>query len=117
MNMGMGNMNQQIQNIINNNNANMQNMPNMSNNNPSSNPSSSQNGPGISVVFRVSGAGQNTQNSAPIIVQCMPDEKVSDIIKRYRIKSGDDDPSKKFIFNFLNKLSVSHKYKYLSKKV
>ena len=63
---------------------------------------SSQNNQGISVIFRVSGTGQNTQNSEPIMVQCLPNEKVSEVIKKYRSKSGDNDPSKKFIFNAKN---------------
>ena len=33
------------------------------------------------------------------MVQCMPDEKVSEIIEKYRRKSGDLDRSEKFIFN------------------
>jgi len=33
-----------------------------------------------------------------LIVQCLIDEKVSDIIQRYRAKSGDYDTTKKFIF-------------------
>ena len=33
------------------------------------------------------------------MVQCMPDERVSEIIEKYRNKSGDYDLSKKFIYN------------------
>ena len=57
-------------------------------------------GAGFSVIFRASGA--TGQQAAPIIVQCMPDEKVSAIIDKYRNKSGDPDPTKKFIFNTKN---------------
>ena len=32
----------------------------------------------------------------------MPDEKVKEVIQRYRIKSGDNDQTKKFIFNAKN---------------
>ena len=46
------------------------------------------------VIFRVSG-----QNEWPVMVQCMPDERVSEIIEKYRNKSGDYDLSKKFIYN------------------
>ena len=67
------------------------------NNMPSSAPSP---GGGISVIFRASGA--TGQASAPIMVQCMPDEKVSQVIEKYRSKSGDKDDSKKFIFNAKN---------------
>ena len=35
----------------------------------------------------------------PVMVQCIPDEKVSEIIEKYRIKSGDHDLSNKFIYN------------------
>ena len=65
----------------------------------SSAPSQSQ-GQGFSVIFRASGA--TGQASAPIMVQCMPDEKVSEVIEKYRSKSGDRDPTKKFIFNAKN---------------
>ena len=53
---------------------------------------------GFSVIFRGSGATAE-QVSAPIMVQCMPDEKVSEVIEKYRNKAGDHDPNKKFIFN------------------
>ena len=36
---------------------------------------------------------------APVTVQCNPEEKVSDIIEKYRNKVNDYDDSKKFIFN------------------
>ena len=35
----------------------------------------------------------------PIIVHCTPDEHISNIIQKYRIKSGDTSPYIKFIFN------------------
>jgi hypothetical protein len=57
-------------------------------------------GGGFSVIFRASGA--TGQASAPIMVQCMPDEKVSEVIEKYRSKSGDRDQTKKFIFNAKN---------------
>ena len=59
-------------------------------------PSQSQ-GVGLSIIFRKSGAVG--QESNPVMVQCMPDEKVSEVIEKYRNKSGDRDPTKKFIFN------------------
>ena len=46
---------------------------------------------GIEVNFR--------NQSISLKIQCKPDEKVSDIIQRYRDKSGDNEPTKKFIFN------------------
>ena len=33
------------------------------------------------------------------MIQCLMDEKSSEIIERYKIKSGDNDPYDKFIFN------------------
>ena len=51
--------------------------------------------PGLMIIFRASDANQKQ----PIMVQCMPDEKVSEIIEKYRHKSGDYDLSKKFIYN------------------
>ena len=57
--------------------------------------SSSQQQRGLSVIFRDSGA------DGPVMVQCMPDDKVSDVIKKYRNKAGDHDYTK-FIFNAKN---------------
>ena len=82
---------------------NQANMPNSSfvSNNPAPSPSSSSsNQAGLNVVFRV--GGQGGQGRPPIMIQCMPNEKVSDLIQRYRTKSGDNDKSKKFIFNAKN---------------
>lgn len=59
-----------------------------------------QSQPGITVNFRVSGMGK--QDSDPIMIQCMPDEKVSAIIERYRAKTGDWDQTKIFTFNAKN---------------
>ncbi len=58
--------------------------------------------PGISVVFRPSGSPNNFLKMAPTRVLCDPDEKVSSIIEKYRMQSGDYDPDKKFIFNAKN---------------
>ncbi len=61
---------------------------------------SSQNassGGNLNVFFRQ--GGSNTNNQPPIMIQCRPDDKVSDIIEKYRTKSMDNDISKKFIFN------------------
>jgi len=66
----------------------------------SSSGTSQPQGQGFSVIFRASGA--TGQASAPIMVQCMPEEKVSEVIEKYRSKSGDRDPTKKFIFNAKN---------------
>ena len=57
-------------------------------------------GQGFSVIFRASGA--TGQAGAPIMVQCTPNDKVSDIIDRYRNKANDHDTTKKFIFNAKN---------------
>ncbi len=72
-----------------NNNMNM-NAGNMGNNNqPASN---NQN---ISVYFR---AGLNGENGS-IMIQCSLDDKISDLIDRYKAKSLQDVSQKKFIFN------------------
>ena len=55
---------------------------------------------GINVVFRAS--GQGGQGKPPLMIQCMPNEQVSDVIKKYRLKSGDKDTTKKFIYNAKN---------------
>ena len=89
----------QINNILNNmgQGAGINNPVNSSN---PINQSQQQSQPGINVYFRVTGeAGQET---ASIMIQCMPDEKISDIIERYRAKSGDNSPTKKFTFNAKN---------------
>ena len=104
--MQMQMMNQMMMNNMNNmNQMAMQNMmANNQNNAPSDSTSqasiSQNNSQGINVIFRASGAQAN--NQPPVMVQCMPDDKVSDIIKRYQNKSGDRDDSKKFIFNAKN---------------
>ena len=55
---------------------------------------------GFSVIFRASGA--TGQAGAPIMVQCTPNDKVSEVIDRYRNKANDHDDTKKFIFNAKN---------------
>ena len=51
----------------------------------------------IKVFFYVS--DPNIEGSYRVMVQCNPEDKVSSLIEKYRIKSGDKDPNKKFIFN------------------
>ena len=82
-----------------NNNNNQQNNQNISQS-ASSNAGDNDSPQGLNVVFRVSGPGG--QGKPPLNIQCMPHEKVSELIKRYRTKSGDKDPTKKFIFNAKN---------------
>ena len=55
---------------------------------------------GVNIVFRVS--GPEGQGRPPLSIQCMPNEKISDVIQKYRTKSGDQDQTKKFIFNAKN---------------
>ena len=50
----------------------------------------------LTVIFRKS---SESSDEPPVMVQCMPDETVSEIIEKYRNKSGDYDLSKKFIYN------------------
>ena len=54
----------------------------------------------INVNFRVSGSA--SQPISLVTVQCNSEEKVSDIIEKYRNKVNDYDDSKKFIFNSKN---------------
>ena len=46
----------------------------------------------LEVNFRIS------SSDYPIVIQCYPDEKVSDIIERCRYRICDFDKTKKFIF-------------------
>ena len=48
----------------------------------------------IKVIFKFYG-----EESQTIIVVCMPNEKISKVIERYRNKSLDRDTTEKFIFN------------------
>ena len=50
---------------------------------------------GLNVIFRRT--GYLYEKNGPIMVQCMPDEKVSELIKRYRERAKDDDPKKQFV--------------------
>ena len=56
-----------------------------------------QQGTEICVFFRNNSA--NGKNSAPIMIQCMPNEKVSSLIEKYRNKTNDRDLTEKFVFN------------------
>ena len=51
----------------------------------------------FTVFFRLSGT--TGPASLPIYVKCKNEDKVFKIIERYRERSNDKDPSKKFIFN------------------
>ena len=51
----------------------------------------------ISLIFR--SLRQYTFLKCPVMIQCLPNERVSDVIQRYIAKSGDNDPTKKFIYN------------------
>ena len=86
-------MNNQLNNQMNNqmNNQNSTQTQNQSQSNSDGNERG-----GKCVIFRKSGEGQN---EPPIMIQCMDHEKVSEVIARYRVKTGDQDGSKKFIFN------------------
>ena len=88
------NLQNQMNDILNNKSQNMGSQSQ----NQSSSQSQSYSNPsgGKSIIFRKSGEGEQ---GAPIMVQCLDSDKVSEVIKRYRAKSGDQDPSKKFIFN------------------
>jgi hypothetical protein len=89
----------QMNNILNNMGQGQGNNPPMNQTMPQ-NQAQQPSGQGFSVIFRAS--GDAAQNSAPVMIQCMPHEKVSELIERYRNKTGDRDPQKKFIFNAKN---------------
>ena len=52
----------------------------------------------INEIFRKINDGEI--NNPSIIIQCKSNDKISDIIQKYRRKSGDNDTDIKFIFNF-----------------
>ena len=89
----------QMNNILNSMGQGQGNNPPMNQTMPQ-NQAQQPSGQGFSVIFRAS--GDAAQNSAPVMIQCMPHEKVSELIERYRNKTGDRDPQKKFIFNAKN---------------
>ena len=89
MNMGnnMGMMDQA--NAMNMNFNNNMNMGNMNSNTPA------QQSNQLSVYFR---AGNNGENGS-IMIQCTVNDKISDLIAKYRAKSLEDVSQKKFVFN------------------
>ena len=95
MQQGMGNNNQ-------NQNQNQGSSSNNTDNSSSANKNQSKktddNQGGMSIIFRASGAGGG-QNGPPLTIQCVAEEKVSELIQRYRTKANDHDKSKKFIYN------------------
>ena len=100
MNMGMGmGMNTNMMNMAQMSQANQAAMNQILNQNQSnagsSSVSNSSNSGGITVLFRKNDA----PGEKPFAIQCMLSDQVSDIIQRYRNKSGDNDVTKKFIFN------------------
>ena len=87
------NMMEQAQIVQNQNNMNM-NLLNQNQNQVQNFPSSS-NSEFITVVFRTN----ENEKTNTIKIQCKRTELVSEIIERYRNKTGDHDKTKKFIFN------------------
>ena len=60
-------------------------------------------GQGFSVIFRKRiYTGQAFGSEMILMIQCNPNDKVSDIIEKYRNKANDRDNTKKFIFNARN---------------
>ena len=55
----------------------------------------------ISIIFRRS-LSDDGKIQPPIMVQCYPDDKVSDVIKKYRDMALDRDMTKKFVFNSIS---------------
>ncbi len=99
---------QNIQNQMMMNNMNNSNNPNNSgiNNNQSFNNNNqntnSQQPEQLSILFRFSSSNQNNSNNGPTLtIQCTGDELVSEVIKRFRQKSGFKGKAK-FVFNAKN---------------
>ena len=86
--MNQGTMMNAAMNMQNNNN-NMANMGNMNSQPPQNNSQY------INVYFRAGAQGENGH----IMIQCTMNDKVSDLIERYKTKSQEDVSKKKFIFN------------------
>jgi hypothetical protein len=93
-NMNMMNPNMGMMNAAMNMNANMQNNMNDLNNMNAGNPQTT-NSQFINVYFK---AGANGENGS-IMIQCSLNDKISDLIQKYRSKSLEDVTLKKFIFN------------------
>ena len=95
-NMGMNNMGTGMMNAAMNMNMNNQNnMNNLNNMNMNNNPPTTNSNQFINVYFR---AGANGENGS-IMIQCTLNDKVSDLIQKYKTKSLEDVSKKKFIFN------------------
>ena len=93
-NMNMMNPNMGMMNAAMNMNANMQNNMNDLNNMNAGNPQTT-NSQFINVYFK---AGANGENGS-IMIQCSLNDKISDLIQKYKNKSLEDVSLKKFIFN------------------
>ena len=93
-NMNMMNPNMGMMNAAMNMNANMQNNLNDLNNMNAGNPQTT-NSQFINVYFK---AGANGENGS-IMIQCSLNDKISDLIQKYKNKSLEDVSLKKFIFN------------------
>ena len=76
-------------------NMNMNNMNNMANMNNMGNQQPQQNSQFINVYFRAGAQGEN----GSIMIQCTLNDRVSDLINKYKTKSLEDVSKKKFIFN------------------
>lgn len=53
---------------------------------------------GIGLVFRTYDS-KNEKNFVLISIQCMSNDKVSEVIQKYRNKANDQEPLKKFVYN------------------
>ena len=115
MGIGMMSSNNMMNNDINNMMNNFNNMNNLINNNINNiNPMMSninmnmnqyQNIPKINVFFRETG---NDSNKIPIMINVKEDEKIQDIIQKYREKSSNYDINLKFIFNSKDLNHLNH---------
>ena len=90
----MNMMNNQMMNMMNNQMMNMMNNQMMNQGNLGNNFKDKEvnENPVITIYFR-------KRDNPPIGIQCHKKDKVSDAIRKYRIKINDFDKSKKFIYN------------------
>ena len=120
MGIGMMSSNNMMNNDINNMMNNFNNMNNLINNNINNinpmmcnlnmNMNQYINIPKfITVIFREAGEmGDNYSNKIPTMIKVKEDEKISDIIQKYREKSSNYDINLKFIFNSKDLNHLNH---------
>ena len=56
----------------------------------------------LNIIFRKNDINDDDNSKSPMLIRCSKNEKLSDVIKRYREKSGDNNLQKQFIYNTKN---------------